>query len=172
MFGGDQEFGLRPGTENLPAILEFTKAFKEVRKNQDKEIKRLTKLRDYFIKKLMTSPQPLPIFEKKNGEGRRGGGIVFNGDLENRLPNNVNITIPKIPSDLLVLELSARGIYVSEKSACKSGDIKSSHVIRAICKKDSQSLRFSMGRTTTKAEIDYTIKSLSQILTKLKRWYN
>ncbi|MCE9585047.1 cysteine desulfurase [Candidatus Nomurabacteria bacterium] len=156
MHGGDQEFGLRPGTENLIAILDFTKAFKNVRKIKEKESVRLSKLRDYFFDKI-----------KKMDEK-----IILNGDLKNRLPNNVNITIPKVPSDLLVLELSARGIYISEKSACKSGDIKSSHVIRAICKKDSQSLRFSMGRITNKNDIDYTLKSLSQILTKLKKWYN
>ncbi|MES2023216.1 MAG: cysteine desulfurase family protein [Patescibacteria group bacterium] len=158
MFGGDQEGGLRPGTENLPAILDFVKAFKEVRKIKDKEIKRLTKLRDYFIQKLLHSNIINNV-------------IMLNGDAKERLPNNINITISKIPSDLLVLELSARGIYVSEKSACKSGDTESSHVIRAICKKDSQSLRFSMGRSTAKADIDYTLKSLSQILQKLKKWY-
>ena len=87
----------------------------------------------------------------------------------------MNITIPKIPSDLLVIELSARGIYVSSKSACKSGDDKASHVIGAInprVKDEDGSLRFSLGRTTTKNDIDYTIKSLALILSKLSKWYN
>ena len=101
--------------------------------------------------------------------------ISVNGDLKNRLPNNINITIPKIPSDLLLLELSARGIYVSEKSACKSGDIKGSYVIEALrsaegfSEKDaSGSIRFSLGRETSKQDINQTLKALSQILTKLK----
>ena len=78
---------------------------------------RLTKLRDYFIKELLS---------------KTGFDIRINGDLKNRLPNNINITIQKIPSDLLLLELSARGIYVSEKSACKSGDKAGSYVIEAL----------------------------------------
>ena len=156
--GGGQEFGLRPGTENLPEIIKFSEALELVQKIKEKEVKRLTKLRDYFIAKLSKMP-----FD-----------IKLNGDLENRLPNNVNISIPNIPSDLLVIELSARGIMASEKSACESGDGKASYVIKAIrpeIKENDGSLRFSMGRQTTKKDIDYTLKSLSKILTKLKKWY-
>ena len=82
----------------------------------------------------------------------------------------------------MVLEFSARGIYISEKSACKSGEKAGSYVIQAlhqksgkpsICKKiDGGSLRFSLGRQTTKADIDYVLKSLYEILEKLKKWYN
>jgi len=76
----------------------------------------------------------------------------------------------------LVLEFSARGIYISEKSACKSGDKAGSYIIKAICSKTKDknlnSLRFSLGRQTTKADIDYVIKSLEQILKKLKKWYH
>ena len=103
IFGGDQEFGMRAGTENLASVVGFANALEITEKIKEKENKRLKKLQDYFIKKLQN-------LEK---------GIVLNGDLENRLPNNINITIPKIPSDLLVIELSARGIMVSAKSACK-----------------------------------------------------
>src|SRR3989338_3918275 len=134
--GGDQEFGLRPGTENLPEILRFFSALKEAEAIKDKEVKRLTILRDYFFKKLSKMP-----FD-----------IVTNGDLKYRLPNNINITIPKIPSDLLVIELSAKGIMASSKSACKSGDGKASHVIKAINSNVNEadgSLRFSLVRKTT-----------------------
>ena len=175
--GGDQEGGLRPGTENLPAIMKFANALELAQKMKKKEVLRLAKLRDYFIKKLRkifffsgfpaTQRQP---FEKENFSQ-----LIINGDLKNRLPNNVNITIPKIPSDLLVLELSAKGIMVSAKSACKSGEGKVSHVIKAInpsIRETDGSLRFSLGRQTTKKDIDYTLKALSQILKKLKKWYN
>src|SRR6185503_19581153 len=101
-----QENGLRPGTENVESILKFTQALEQTEKIKEKEAKRLTTLRDYFIHSLI----------------RANRRIVINGDLKNRLPNNVNITIPKIPSDLLVIELSARGVYASAKSACKAGD--------------------------------------------------
>ena len=170
LWGGSQEFGLRPGTENISVIAGLAKALNVVEKTKEKEVKRLTKLRDYFVEKLF-------VLQKK-----QENFLSFNGDLKNRLPNNVNITISKIPSDLLVLEFSARGIYLSEKSACKSGEKAGSYVIRAlhqesgkpsICKKnDGGSLRFSFGRQTTKADIDHVLKSLSEILEKLKRWYN
>lgn len=155
--GGNQELGLRPGTENLQEILKFSKALTLIQKNKDKEVKRLTQLRDYFFKKL------------KNFE------VIINGDLKERLPNNINITFPQIPSDLLVIELSAKGIMASSKSACKSSKKDGSYVIEAIRPKSNieiGGLRFSMGNKTTKVDIDYTIKSLKQILKKLKKWYN
>jgi len=155
MFGGNQEFGLRPGTENVAGIIALAEALRITEKMKEKEVKRLARLCDYFIKKLQNF----------------SFNFLLNGDLRNRLPNNINITIPKIPSDLLVLELSAKGIYISEKSACKSGDKAGSYVIEALGKKGEGSLRFSLGRQTTKADIDYTIKALSEILIKLKRWY-
>jgi cysteine desulfurase len=163
MFGGEQEHGLRPGTENVALAVGIAKALEKVESMKEKETKRLVELRSYFIDKLQHS------------HILKNVGMIFNGDLKNRLPNNINITIPKIPSDLLVIELSARGIMVAGKSACKSGDGKASHVIKAINKNISDtdgSLRFSLGRNTTKKDIDYTIKSLSQILQKLKKWYN
>ncbi len=159
MWGGDQEMGLRPGTENMEGITQFTKALEDAEKIKDKEVKRLTSLRDYFINSLI----------------RANKEIVVNGDLVNRLPNNINITIPNIPSDLLVIELSARGVMASAKSACKAGDGKASHVIQAINKnaKDTDgSLRFSLGQATTKSDINYTVKALSDILIKLNKWYN
>lgn len=162
MFGGDQEFGLRPGTENVALAEELASALLITEKIKEKEVKRLTKLRDYFIVKLHEMSKT--VFD-----------IVINGDTKNRLPNNVNITIPNIPSDLLVIELSARGIMASVKSACKAGDDKASYVIKAInknIKEEDGSVRFSLGRETTKADIDYTVKSLSEILNKLKKWYS
>lgn len=163
MFGGGQEFGLRPGTENVALAIGLAKALQTTDKIKEREIKRLITLRDYFFNELPDS-------------------FIVNGDLENRLPNNINITVPNIPSDLLVIELSARGIMASAKSACKAGDSKASHVIQAIrtgtdlsrpsTREVDGSLRFSLGRETTKADIDFTVKSLSEILTKLKKWYS
>jgi cysteine desulfurase len=160
--GGDQEWGLRPGTENLPEILKFSDALEAAQKIKEKESKRLAKLRDYFFSKLFHS-NVLTNFR-----------MTINGDLKNRLPNNVNITIENIPSDLLVIELSARGIMASSKSACKSSRAEESYVIKALRPgSDSQigGVRFSLGRETTRPQVDYTVKSLEEILTKLKKWY-
>ena len=165
--GGDQEGAIRPGTENLPEVLKFSSALKLTQEIKEQEIKRLTKLRDYFMAELLS------IFSNS----------IANGDLENRLPNNVNVTFSKIPSDLLVIELSAKGVMISAKSACKSGESGGSDVIKAIrqiqglqmqgktLQDDIGGVRFSLGRDTTKKDIDYTVKVLSNILTKLKKWY-
>lgn len=161
--GGDQEFGLRSGTENIVSIVGLSQALSVVCKTKDKESKRLAVLRDLLVSHL------------------KFGGIILNGDESERLPNNVNITVPHIPSDLLVIELSARGVMASSKSACKSGDGKASHVIRAINKNiqparaggdTDGSIRFSLGRDTNKADIIYTVKALKEILTKLEKWYH
>jgi cysteine desulfurase len=154
--GGDQEGGLRPGTENLSDISKFADALKFAQHIREKEVKHLTILRDYFFEKL------------KNFD------CIVNGDLENRLPNNINVTFPKIPSDLLVIELSAKGIMASSKSACKSSRAEGSYVIKAL-RPDADSeiggLRFSFGRDTTKKDVDNIAKALSLILQKLEKWY-
>ncbi|MDQ3075726.1 MAG: cysteine desulfurase [bacterium] len=163
-YGGDQEFGLRAGTENVGEIVKFADALEIAQKIKEKESKRLIILQKYFLNKLQNLATSVLVRD-----------LVVNGDMENRLSNNVNITIPNIPSDLLVIELSAKGVYVSSKSACKSGDGKVSHVIKAVhpeTKETDGSLRFSFGRDTKKSDIDYTVNSLKEILIKLKKWYS
>ena len=183
IFGGDQERGLRPGTENVAGALAIASALEITEKIKDKESKRLRKLQDYFIKKLSRTFffSGFPALQRQPFKKESSASFIINGDLENRLPNNINITFPKIPSDLLVIELSAKGIMTSSKSACKSSWAEGSYVIQAIRSKiglpaealaKEGGVRFSLGRQTTKSDIDYTVKSLSQILTKLKKWYN
>ena len=163
MFGGDQEFGFRPGTENVGMVAGLAEALKITEKIKEKEVKRLTQLRDYFFAEM----------------SKRHFDITINGDLKNRLPNNVNVTFGKIPSDLLVIELSEKGIMASSKSACKSSEAEGSYVIEAINKlqglasqNEIGGVRFSLGRETIKKDIDYTAKALSEILQKLKKWYD
>ena len=158
MFGGDQEFGLRPGTENPALAVKLAQALRITESIKEKEIKRLSKLRDYFFSELGKFASP-----------------IVNGDMQNRLPNNINFTLPKIPSDLLVLELSAKGIMVSSKSACKNSKKEGSEVLRAIhpdLDLEIGGLRLSLGRQTTKRDLDYTLRILSEVLTKLKKWYH
>ncbi len=157
MFGGDQEKGLRPGTESLPAIAAFAEAVSITESMRDKETVRLTKLRDYCISKLEKLPYSIRI----------------NGGMKDRLPNNINITISGYQSEMLVVYLDAQGICISAKSACKSTDPENSHVIEALGYKntdsESGSLRISLGRGTTKEEIDYFLKSLVHVLNLLKK---
>ncbi|MFA5933936.1 MAG: cysteine desulfurase family protein [Candidatus Paceibacterota bacterium] len=161
LHGGNQEYDLRAGTENMPGIIGIAKALEICEKLKEKESNRLTKLRNYFIEQI----------KKHIPEA------VLNGDQITRLPNNVNISIPQIDSELLVLELDACGIAVSSKSACKSDDPDESYVISALriggkpgFPQEEGSVRFSMGRQTTKQDIDYTLKTLKQIIVKIKKW--
>ena len=163
--GGGQEFGLRSGTESVALISGLSQALSIVEKLKEKEIKRLTKIRDYGIEKLLS----LSLTS--------GFKIILNGHKEKRLPNNINISVLGISSELLVLELSSRGIYISEKSACKSNDNSKSYVIgaiRKICPKDGKeiegSLRISLGRSNKKSDIDLLYKELKRILEKYRQW--
>lgn len=160
--GGGQEFGLRSGTESVSLISSVSEALRITNKLKKKESARLTSLRDYSIDKILA-------LRKETGYE-----IILNGDKENRLPNNINISIPKISSELLVIELSALGIFVSEKSACKSHDDNGSYVINAIRKDnkmiEKNSLRISLGRDTTQKNMDTFVSSLRSILEKYKKW--
>lgn len=160
--GGGQEFGLRSGTENTLSIIGASVALEIACKIKEKESARLTTIRDYGIEKILS----LSDSDYK---------IILNGNKMNRLPNNINISIFGISSELLVIELDAKGIMVSKKSACSSKDENQSHVITAIHKKAgitpdsiSGSIRISLGRQTTKRDIDILVESLKQILDKYK----
>ncbi len=162
--GGGQEFNLRSGTESVALVAGLAIALEKVNKIKNKEIDRLTKIRDYGIEKLLSL---------SNSSGYK---IVLNGGNEKRLPNNINISIRGISSELLVIELSARGIFVSEKSACKSDDDEGSYVIKAIrkiCPKDGLeegSLRITLGQCNKKSDMDVLYRELKKILEKYNGW--
>jgi cysteine desulfurase len=150
--GGGQEKGLRSGTENVPVIVGLAKALELARRTADKESTGQTKLRDYFISKLMDI-----------------GCVSINGSLEKRLPNNLNVSFPNMESQHMVILLDAKGIAVSAKSACSSEDEDASYVVSALALEKwraDNSVRFSIGRDTIKKDIDYTILALSDIVKK------
>jgi cysteine desulfurase len=141
--GGDQEFGMRAGTENLPAILGLARAVELISKS---ESKRVSDLRDYFINQI----------KSKLPEVRLNGP-----EDEFRLPNNISISMPGLTSEVILLELDKYGIYAGSGSACTARSVEPSHVLRAIGVEDKYihgALRFSLGRQTTKKEIDYVLK--------------
>lgn len=156
VLGGGQERGLRAGTENLPAILGIAKAVELMDK---KESIRLTKLRDYFIGKVK---QILPE-------------VRINGPVgESRLPNNINISVPRLDSENLLLELDKYCIRAGSGSACTSRSVEPSHVLKAIGVEKrylSGALRFSLGRETTKKDLDYVLKVLPKIVIDLRKRY-
>jgi len=155
IYGGGQEFGMRSGTENVPAIVGFAEAVRITDEMRKKEVLRLTEVRDCFIKELL----------------KKTPGSILNGDKEKRLPNNINISISNINSEQLVIELDAKGVAASAQSACKSRDYQSSYVIMAMGRKSLQnegSVRFSLGRNTKKKDIDYVLKILPEIVRKIQ----
>jgi len=181
--GGGQEFGLKSGTEDVAGISGVALALEIASKMKKKESARLIKLRDYGINKL------LKLSSNSSKDLNNGFQIILNGDSKNRLPNNINISISGISSELLVIELSAKGIMVSSKSACKSGDTDESYVIEALhsfsprqdlgdlsARQDiadlaeDGSLRISLGRETKKSDIDALVSSLKLILAKYEKW--
>ena len=141
----------RAGTENVPAIVGMGKAIELIFNNLDEKNDYVKSLRDYFeseIKKILPN-------------------IRINGDLGNRLPGTSNITIKGISSDTLVISLDMKDICISSGSACTSGSIEPSHVLEAIGLKREDaksSIRISIGKYNTKEEIDYLIKTLSEVV--------
>jgi len=149
-FGGSQEFGLRAGTENLPLIYGFYLALKKTLEIQKEESKRLLKLQKYFINEIKNK------FPKVN----------INGSIKKRLPNNVNICIPDINAEFIVIKLDNLGISCSSMTACRNlSETSSSYVVESIDKKcGDSSLRFTMGRNTKKSDLKRVIRALSKII--------
>ena len=158
VYGGGQEKNLRSGTENVPGAVGLAAALTSVQKIRAKECARLETLRDYAITEIE----------------KRIPGARINGSKNHRLPNNVHISIPRIASELLVLELDAKGIAVSAGSACSSAKDTSSHVLEALYGKEDDkkygSIRLSFGRKTTKKQIEQTLAALETIVKKYKDW--
>ena len=164
MYGGGQEYGLRSGTENVLAIVGLGSAFAQIRKSGDKEYKKIAKLRNYFWQHIQ----------------KKIRGVILNGpnlDLERgtRLPNNLNIMFHGVDAEAIILYLDAAGIACSSGSACTTDSDDVSHVLLAIGRTVSQaksSIRFTLGKYTTKKDIDYVVKSLGEIIRKLEKSLN
>jgi cysteine desulfurase len=145
--GGNQEFGLRSGTENVPYIVGFGKAVEISLKMREKESLRLSKLRDYFIGRVL---EKIPKSE-------------LNGSRENRIANNANFLFRGVSANNLLIALDQAGIAASSGSTCAIKTVSPSEVLIAIGRSEEeskQSVRFTLGRGTTKKDIDYTVAVL------------
>ena len=148
--GGGQERGLRSGTENVAQAVGLAAALDQVQPRRYDEAKRLQSLQGYFAKQL----------------AKLVPGAVLTGSLKNRLPNNIHLTVPGFDNERLLIQLDEQGIMAAAGSACSASNDEPSHVLRAIGLGDTDaqsSLRFTMGQMTTKADIDYTLKTLADI---------
>lgn len=160
MFGGDQEGGIRPGTLDPAGIVGFTEALQITKNLTQSESDRLIKIRDVFFKNIT---QKIP-------------DVIINGDSENRLPNNINITIPGVSSEELVIRADAAGYSISSKSACSlDRDADDSQVINALRSAAgdtsdhvSGSVRITMGRATTQSDMDRFLKDFVGIVQRIR----
>lgn len=154
--GGKQEFSLRAGTLNSTGIVGLGKALELTKQNRRKNTIHVTKLRNQIIDRI----------EKKIPH------CLLNGSRENRLPNNINFSFLGVEGESLLLLLSEAGIACSTGSACSSGSLKPSHVLLAIGRKPEEahgSLRITLGKDTTKAEITTFLSVLEKIINKLRK---
>ena len=155
VLGGGQEMNFRSGTEGLILIRGLAEALKITENLKQKETKRLKELQKYFAQKLQSEIEKLYI----------------NGNLENRNPNNIHISIEGIEGEALLLMLDEYGIACGTGSACSSADLDVSHVLKALkipIEYAHGSLRFTMGRDTTKQDLDYTVEKLKEITERLR----
>lgn len=152
IFGGGQENGLRSGTENVPGIVGFGEALLIAHKEKSKEIVRLRLLRDKMQAELIGKVK----------------GLKVNGDVEKRLPNNLNICLPGLDAEYALLRMDVLGFALSSVTSCKTlSEDSSSYVIEelygdASCSKSS--LRITLGRFTTQKQINDLIKALLTVL--------
>ncbi len=156
MYGGQQEFGFRAGTENVAGIVAFARALEISQNEKVKTNTQIEKLRNYFWTKIQK--------EIRN--------VELNGSLENRLPNNLNVFFAGVEAEALMLYLDSYGILCSTGSACSTESNAPSHVLKALGYSDERaqsSIRFSLGKNTSKQDIDYVMKYLPKIVEELRK---
>lgn len=153
--GGHQERERRAGTENVPGIVAFGEAARLAREELHERTTHDAQLRDSLERKV---ERAIP-------------DIVLNGDRNKRLPHLSNISFRYIEGEGLLINLDLQGVAVSTGSACSSGTLEPSPVIRALGVDDEiarGSIRFSFGKDNTDADVDYTVKVLAQAVKRLR----
>ena len=151
--GGGHERGMRSGTLNVPGIVGFGKAVEIAVEEMDRESQRLTRLRNKLKDSIL---------------GRVSDAFV-NGDLEHRIPGNINISFAFVEGESLLMEMN--DVALSSGSACTSATLDPSHVLMALGVQDElahSSIRFGMGRFTTEEEIDYVGDKIVTAVTRLR----
>ena len=152
MHGGGHERGMRSGTLATHQIVGMGEAFRLAREEMEFENARITKLRDKLLTGLQTIDE-----------------TYVNGDLTHRVPHNLNISFNYVEGESLIMAI--KDIAVSSGSACTSASLEPSYVLRALGRSDElahSSIRFSLGRFTTEADVDYTVELLRNKVDKLR----
>ena len=155
IFGGGQESGIRGGTENVPAIAGFGVAAKIAFNQMRSTMRHEIALRNYLIQRVL---HEIPFCQ-------------LNGSHQNRLPGNANFSFEYVEGSSLLMMLDAQGICASSGSACASSSAEPSHVLTAIGLSDElahASLRLTLGRNTTKKELDLVVSILKETIDQLR----
>ena len=156
--GGEQERGLRAGTENVPGIAGLGKAIAMAGENLEQNAKHMCRMRDRLTEGILSA---VP-------------GAAINGAMRDRLPNNCSLCFEGIDGEALLLRLDLAGIAASAGSACTAGSREVSHVLKAIGlteKEAKSSLRLTTGIHTTEEEIDETVKIIGEIVKDLRNMF-
>ena len=154
-YGGAHEKKRRPGTENVAGVVGFAKALEIAMKRQDEDFKSMTNLADHFI----------------DGVTAAIPDVTLNGPRKNRIPQTTNLSFKGVEGESIVLALDLKGIACSSGSACTAGATEPSHVLKAMSIDPVLSqgaIRFSMGRSTTKDELDHVISVLPDVIGRLR----
>ena len=155
LLGGHQEGGKRAGTENVPYIVGLGRACELALENMKDENVRVKALRDRLEEGILASCPDVRV----------------NGDREHRLPNTTNISFEFIEGEAILLLMDQYGIAASSGSACTSGSLEPSHVMRAMGVPFTAahgSIRFSLSRYNTQADVDHVLKHLPPLITRLR----
>lgn len=151
LHGGGQELGRRSGTENPAAIVGFATALAHAQTTRHTQTEQL-KMTQLFFCHLLEDRLP---------------GVVINGSMKHRLPNNVHVTLPGVDNERVIFGLDEAGILAAAGSACSASSDEPSHVLKAMGLSDTEaqsSLRFTMGRETDKAAIEKTVHTLAKLV--------
>ena len=155
IWGGSQERNRRAGTENVHGILGLGVALEEVYENLEKMLEKEEKLQSYLENKL------------KIEIGKLGKKIKINGEIADRIKTTTNVYIEGVDIQMLLVALDLRGICIGGGSACMSGSLENSHVLKAMGLTDEElkgSFRISIGKDTTIEEIDYFVENLIEVI--------
>ncbi len=154
--GGHQERDKRAGTENVAEIVGLGEAIEEVYQNYEEYNKKLMNLREYYISETQ----------------KRIPNVKLNGDKQNRLPGNANLSFPGVNAQELLLELDQKGICASAGSACSTGQTSPSHVLTAIGltpELAAGTLRVTFGKDNSKEDVEYLVEALQEIISKIQK---
>lgn len=156
VFGGNQERGLRSGTENVPGIIGFGEAVRIMSEKYKEEREHVYKVKKHFLERIKEEID----------------NIRINTDLDNSSPYIVNISFKNVRGEVLLHYLEQKDIYVSTTSACSSKSTEKSHVLKSMGLKDNEiegAIRFCFSYEITEEDIDYTVEVLKQSVSEIRR---